>query len=122
MKKLLIVLFVAASSYTFANNPEYTCTVKLLLNTKVYTDHDFRAKSLTYLEKGNEVKIIGYQKGFYVINLDGTEAYITEANIKINKEFEVFKNLIYKRLNNQQEPEEKMPEKDRNENDIFAIN
>jgi hypothetical protein len=114
MKNILIVLFVAASSYTFAYNPRYSCTVKLLLHTKVYEHHDFRAESFTYLKKGHEVKVVGYIKGFYVINVDGTEAYITEANIKINKEFEDFKNRIFHRLNNKNIAGEELPENNGN--------
>ncbi|MFW5700406.1 MAG: hypothetical protein ACOCWM_01845 [Cyclobacteriaceae bacterium] len=95
MKKSMTILFLLLCTFSFANSPQLSCNVELLLSTKVYAESDFRAESITYLKKGSEVELLGYHKGFYTIIVNDTKAYITEANIKYNQDFEKFKNYIF---------------------------
>lgn len=103
MKTLITIIFACLlgfTSYATENN-ENGCNVKLVLNTKVYQDSDFRAEPLTYLKKGAEVKVYDFEKGFYAIKVNGQTAYITEATIKNTQDFEQFKHSLFEKSENE---------------------
>jgi len=122
MKKSLFLFLLIASTFTYANSPKNSCKVELLLSTKVYTECDFRAESLTYLKKGMKVEVVGYNKGFYEIVVNHEKAYITEANIKTNQEFESFKKHIFNNIANDEEENDHFQSPPKADTEVLASN
>ena len=99
MRALFTLLFIITVTFAYASNG---CKVVLVLNTKVYVDADFRSEPLTYLKRGMEVEVVGYERGFYQIKVDNQSAFITEASIKENEAFSSFRESVFLKMSNPQ--------------------